>query len=156
MHRYFLLGLFASTALYGVLALMACLFLFDIDFGTITATAGQDGVSGLFSSYMTLCVLAYPILMGLHVLMVEVTRRFRGSAYLTGFASVLAQVPSWVLWDLTNPFRGLGSLSSGTRKVIATNEGLARAGSWATSILHLVWSLGLFAWIALGLLSVTR
>ena len=135
---------------------MACLFLFDIDFGTITATAGQDGMAGFFSSYMTLCVPAYPILMGLHVLMVEVTRRFRRSSYPSGFVSVLAQVPSWVGADLTNPFRGLGSLTGRTRKVIRTNEGLFRAGAWATQILHLVWSLGLFAWIALGLVSVTR
>jgi hypothetical protein len=158
MTKYFLLGLCSSTALYGVLSLLACVFLFDVDLGTITAPAGQDGVAGLFSSYMTLCVPAYPILMGLHVLMVEVgrrfDRRFRDHYYPRNFTSVLARVPSWVGADLTNPFRGLRSII-GARRTI-DSEGLLWVSDWVSVILHLVWSLGLVAWIALGLVSVTR
>jgi hypothetical protein len=90
-------------------------------------------------------LIAYIPLLALQVLVVKL--RWRRPP--TSLGSVIARVPSWIVADFTNPFRGLRALT-GMVGVIDP-RGARGAFVWGTQILHLVWSLVLWVWLAIGL-----
>lgn len=139
MHKYFLLGLFTSTAFYGIVAALVCVLWLDVGASSIVHAAGEHvGLTGWFCAYMAVAPLAYIALRGLDLALMR--REGRSIA------------PVWLIVDIVNPFRGLVALV-GMRDVIDTS-GLAKAGSWATQVLHLVWAIALLLWLAVGIGSV--
>lgn len=143
----FLLALVASTALYGVLSLIVCVFGLDIGLTTMLEAAAQPvGATGWFYAFMTRSLVAYPILVLIHVPLVKARMMRRKWSPYNG--PLVFQVPSWILADLTSPFRGLLALN-GMAKVIDVT-GSRWAVAWGGQILHLVWALALWAWLAIG------
>lgn len=150
MNVYFVLGWFTSTALYGMLAFGVSVLFLDVGAATIFDHARHPvGVEGWFCKYMVVSLVAYVVLMLIHLLMVKIGIWRRGSSPYEG--AVAGAVPSWVLADLTNPFRGLRALwlvnFVGTR-------GVYRAASVGGQIVHFVWSVALLGWLALGFASL--
>jgi hypothetical protein len=132
----------ASTALYGALAFGVSLSLLDASFSAVTKSAGSGDLEGIFCAFMLISLVAYPVLMAIHIALVAAWRKNRGDS-----DSAIADVPSWVVADLTNPFRGL-------RALVGMRGGGVSLPAWVAQISHLVWSLALWAWIAAGLVLV--
>lgn len=145
----FFLGLVSSTTLYSALALLLCVFGFDVDWTTIgEAASDPSGFLDWFYAIGVWSVAVYP----LSRITAFAIGRIRWRSHRSPWHFYVFEV-TWA--NVTNPFRGLVA-TMGTRQYMDPS-GFYRRLSFFTQYLHLVWSVCLWAWLALGLtLTYTR
>lgn len=143
----FFIGLLSSAALYAVISLLVCVFGLEIEMTTIREAAlHPTGFLDWFYAVIFWSLAAYPLLRIIHFCTVRLRRRFNRIPLTNPLFFFLIEC-TWA--DITNPFRGLVALK-GMSKVI-DSRGFWFVVSWGTQVLHLVWSICLWAYFALGL-----
>ena len=148
---FFILGLFLSTAFYGVLSLVLYLLLFKPEFAQmLTIALNPNGMPDWFIAFMIWSVPAFIVLSILHLLLCKIDDRANGLGVKTQIS--LRTICTWLLRDITNPFRGLFSFV-GARKTI-DSKGWWFIHDWGEVILHFVWAVSLIVWIAYGFISL--
>ena len=148
---YFIAGLIRSPALYGLLWMPVCMFVLGVKFKTISdaATSSKGCFLDWFYASISMSLLAYPVLLVIHVVMLWFRNRLRRS---TQERPVLLGLADAVLADFTNPVRGLGALRTmGELKRRDLNEpGRWTLWGWFVQIIHFLWALAVWGYFAFG------
>lgn len=147
---FFILGLFLSTALYGILSLGICIFGLKINLPSMLNVAMNPGsMLEIFYAYMIWSVPAYIVLLVVHFLLYKINLLY-SPRYRSEFN--LETLFSWIIADLTNPIRGLRSLIVGRK--YNGSKGLWGIYVWGQVILHFVWTIVLILWLINGFAQV--
>ncbi len=92
-------GRLRSTALYGSIAFLVCIFLPDVGLSALAAQAASGtGAQTLFAQFLRVSPVAYLLLMLLHVVMCAIDNCRRGES-----ESWVAEVAGALAWDLACP-----------------------------------------------------
>lgn len=150
----FFIGLLASTALYGVVALLVCVLALGVSMSDVFDGAGRlTTFTEAFYAYMLLSIAVLPVA---HVLNYAVGRVVylweRRQGYGVRGKSYFASLPRILAAEATNPFRGLLALK-GSSKVI-DSRGLWFLHDWGQTISHFVWAVAFWVLWAAGFAAV--
>lgn len=151
---YFVLVLGLSTALYGLVAAVVCVFGFDVAPGALYDAARDPSVSSpeWFFAFVGWSVVAYPVLVAMHVALSWVAyqvRARRGTAY---GVRVFRHGIRVLVAEVTNPFRGLVALRGASGVIDST--GLWFVYDWGHVIVHFVWALAFWVTFVAGFVAV--
>ena len=116
----------------------------------LTIALNPNGMPDWFIAFMIWSVPAFIVLSILHLLLCKIDDRANGLGVKTQIS--LRTICTWLLRDITNPFRGLFSFV-GARKTI-DSKGWWFIHDWGEVILHFVWAVSLIVWIAYGFISL--
>lgn len=148
---FVLMGRLRSTALYGIVALLVCLFWLKVDPETIRNPApGTSALLGAFLGFLVLAPVTYPAFMALHVVMCKIDDRIRGNS---GESTWLEDVLGAFVEDVRSPF--LDIWTPIFRAKDNDSNGLMLVFQWLVAIACLAWAVGLIGFIAYGLTKVT-
>lgn len=150
----FFIGLLISTALYGIICLLVCIFGLKIEIALIIQQAlSPMSLTGYFYAYMFWSIILFPItilidFIGYKISCIE-DRQI--GVRSNPFSSILGGT---LFNCIINPFKGLFALV-GARKIIDVG-GAYGAYCWAQVITHFVWSIIIIAWVALNFIIIIR
>lgn len=147
---FFILGLFSSTALYGVLSLIVSLVAFRVNFKEIFSYAfSATNLHEVFLAYMAWSIPALIVLWLIHILLCKISDKIEWMARPIDLS--IGSFLSWLGADIINPFRGMISLIKALKGF--DDDGIDLFRDWAGTILHFVWAVGLVVWLVLGFMS---
>ena len=147
---FYLLGFLRRTPLFGLIALPISIFLLDVNFTTIYQNAIEPiSFAGYFSAFMLLSVLAYPIFVTIHLLMVKVRRKNRDlvEAYLSALGT-----------DLIAPFRYISvflAVILGKHR-ISDDSSFHNACDFAQVLFGFIWTIFMVVFFVIGFITVSN
>ena len=142
---FFILGLLMSTALYGIICLLAAVFGLNISFSDLLQASNQaKGFMGLFYNYMVLSPVIYIVLQVVNSILLKVIHLISGDD-----TTILESLLESFISNLTNPWRGLFTII-GASDSLSGESGLFWLYCWFEVILHFLWSVALLGFIGLG------
>lgn len=143
---YLVLGIVRSISLYLSVALLFCIWMLDVGFGSALARA--TNAQSFADSFLSSGFLALPVLLVTTALsaLLAFTRRRR--------ADVLDIVLGGLGYAFINPFHGLRAPL--TNKRMNDLTGVLWILSRVYSIIHFCWAIALLTYVTLGLIAVAR
>ena len=154
---FFILGLFISTAFFGIICLLISIFAIHLDVSVLLQIALHPyGFKEFFLAYMFWSPVAYIVLEIIYYLGLKTSHKKRGDEY--HLSQFLLLAIKQFKGNITQPFEGLVTLI-GASKVINGDEectGLFWIYCWFEVILHFLWSVALLGFIGLGFYCLIR
>ena len=151
---FFYICLLKSTALYGCISLIFYRLIKQIPVSELISIALRPtNVQETFIAYIVWSVPAYIILFAIHSILVVINHKRYPKQIQERFDPLIKSMGSWIISDITNPFRGLMAfftLKNCYDRNLIDCKGWALIDVWGTTIIHFLWSVLLFGWIIFG------
>lgn len=150
----FLIGLLASTALYGIVSLLVCVLALGVSLSDIVDGARRlSSFTDAFYAFLLVSVAAFLVAHLLNYLVGRVVYLWeKRQGYGVRGRSYLASFPGILLAEATNPFRGLLALKGASKVIDST--GLWFLHDWGQTLTHFAWAVALWALLAAGFIAV--
>jgi len=150
----FLIGLLASTALYGVLSLLVCVLALGVSMSEVVDGARRfTSFTDAFYAFMLASIVAFVVAHLLNYLVGRVVYLWeRRQGYGVRGKSYFASFPGILLAEATNPFRGLLALKGASKVIDST--GLWFLHDWGQTLTHFVWAVAFWALLVSGFVAV--
>lgn len=147
---FYIIGFLRRTPLFGLIALPISVFVFNVDFMTIYKNAlNPTTLHSYFCAFMFWSILAYPLCVVLHLLMVRISNKHRslGEAYMSALGA-----------DLTAPFRYIGlffMVITGKHK-IKDDSTFHDAGDFLQVFFGFVWTVAMIIFFLVGFFKIAN